>query len=137
MLATRNIVWLGFMVLLVGAMLTPQMAVALEVAPAASQALWGQPLPDGTLKDVSGKSSITLSDFGNNVKNTWYQVNQPGTYKQTNSASITINGVSLVDSTQVGTQGTPLPSGGGYYKSGPLDPNAFGTLMGVVTRSLK
>jgi hypothetical protein len=140
MLATRNLVWLGFMLLLVSAMLTPQMAAALEVAPAASQATWGQPLLDSTLKDVSGKdSSITLSGFGNNEQNVWYQINQPGTNKQTNSASITINGVSLLDSTQVGAQGSPLPapSSAGYYKSGQLDPNAFGTLMGLFTRPLK
>jgi hypothetical protein len=70
MLVTRNLVWLGFMLLLVSAMFTPQMAAALEVSPAASQpaasqAAWGQPLPDSTLKDVSGKyASYTLSGYG-------------------------------------------------------------------------
>jgi hypothetical protein len=139
-------VWLGFMLLLVSAMLIPQVAAAQGgVAPAAPQAALGQTLPDSTLQDLNGKDSNTvlLSDFGNGERYKYYQVNQPSIstdpypHTQTNYLSITDNGNTLLV-TQNGNSGTENvqtaspTSSPGTYNTGSLNSNTFGNVMGVV-----
>jgi hypothetical protein len=143
MIAGKKVVWLGFMLLLVSAMLTPQMAAAQEVAQASPQAAFGQTLPDSALQDLSGKDSScfsnTLSDFQTENYH-YYQINQantaldPSAYdRQTNSLLITKNHKKIIDSTQNGAQGDPLP-GGGFVQSGKLNSNTFGLVTGLTSK---
>jgi hypothetical protein len=140
MIGGKKVVWLGFLLLLVSAMLTPQMAAAQKVSPAAPQAAFGQTLPDSALQDLSGKDlswSNTLSDF--QAQNYYfYQINQanPSGYNGSNGYDGQKNYLKINDleSTQYGAQGPSLP-GGGYVQSGPLNSNTFGVVTSIVTPS--
>ena len=76
MLATRNAVLIGLMLLLVSAILTPQVASAHEVAPGLPEVAFGQPLPNRVLKDLAGKASLV--GFGNGFTDMVGQVNSGG-----------------------------------------------------------
>jgi hypothetical protein len=116
MMAARKVVWLGFMLLLVSAMLIPQVAAALEIAPAASQAAWGQPLPDSTLKDLAGRDSLVGA--GNGLTNVVYQYNSSGVHQ--------FDGVK-------GLTATPIiwKSAGTNYPYPTIDPNKLGTIINL------
>jgi hypothetical protein len=76
MLAARNAVLIGLMLLLVSAILTLQVASAREVAAGLPEVAFGQPLPDSVLKDLAGKASLV--GFGNGFTNMIYQINSGG-----------------------------------------------------------
>jgi hypothetical protein len=76
MLATRNAVLIGLMLLLVSAILTLQVASAHEVAPGLPEVAFGQPLPNSVLKDLVGKASLV--GFGNGFTDMVVQFNSGG-----------------------------------------------------------
>ena len=85
MLAVRNAVLIGLMLLLVSAILTLQVASAHEVAPGLSEVAFGQPLSDSLLKDLSGKASLV--GMYNGFTDQVVQVNSGGS-NQVNKAKV-------------------------------------------------
>jgi len=76
MVAARNVVLVGLMMLLVSAILTLQVASAREVAPGLPEVAFGKPLADRVLKDLTGKASLV--GFGNGLTDVVVQVNSVG-----------------------------------------------------------
>ena len=107
MLAARNAVLGGLMLLLVSAIFTLQVASAREVAPGLPEVAFGQPLPDGLLKDLTGKASLV--GFGNGFTDMVVQVNS-GSGNQVSTAN--------VFSTQTTLSGQAVP-----VKVTPFDAN--------------
>jgi hypothetical protein len=75
MVAARNAALVGLMLFLISAFLTLPVASAREVDPGLSKAVWGQPLPDRVLQNLSGKASLV--GYGN-VTDQIVQINQGG-----------------------------------------------------------
>jgi hypothetical protein len=105
MLAARNAVLIGLMLLLVSAILTLQVASAREVAAGLPEVAFGQTLPDSVLKDLAGKASLV--GFGNGFTNMVVQVNSGG-------------GTQVSTANVFSTQSTLSGSG---VKITPFDPN--------------
>jgi hypothetical protein len=116
MMATRKVVWVGFMLLLASALLIPEVATALEVSAAAPQTAFGQPLPDSTLKDLGGRDSLV--GVGNGLTNMAYQYNSSG-----------VNQISTVSG--LGTTPDPLIWSNSGTQTSTLDPNKLGIIINL------